>query len=1613
MYEDRKGKVREERLDSWLWWLTKSHKMIGGVRLWGLKVSEPSPREEETNEMTGMWRRTADTEFWCEGRTRTRVVKPRARWEPPMGGTGTQVREGKQGRIGIQGKEGTQGDKQIQKISNEGEKAGSSHQHRPKPKPLRTARTRSRVERLQVNNTKIWRSREARSKSRQARFRVPMEPRGVSQDVYEDTPCNQSGGDMDLADHDSVSRFVESIEQLEDAIPIQPWPAEPGVHLKKAAHLCEELASARPLQCPSLYEGLTRFRHDLELNPNPDEDTLLDRRTNINNKGHTIMGKGTTTNNTHNDGNDANNDNTTPTRHNDGTDANNDHTTPTVDDQNDGIDANNDKTTITDDNHNDIDNDTTTNTQPYPPNKNKIRKQVSTVKGRREQPNVRTKLSTIAKFRETLGRNEGMRRVWDRYAREKGYMAWDEVGRMALLEFVCVCKQLVRELRDKLGPREGGAQGKDSFWSIGKGWLEAWENIMHVDTVKGLTPMDAYGGKGEGIGLASDTAFGLEHKTPLEGTKTAARVWLVQPDEKINNLLTLLQDPSKTGCHALVLGIPQVREDWVSLAEDLCKDPNKGWVAFRGKKGMGLPLQRWVKREKRKKFKHSKNINIPHAFPVSWYVIAPDQERPIILNIHKYIACLSSLSKGGKGVWHMPPASHSHTMGKTSEKETFCDLWAQLREERRELCLGTMDKERLAANLANTRAILHLSPHSWIRKVVGLSKAWNTPYNIEGVFIYVVINMQDGRVYVGQAGEKTKRGKRKLVDRWYEHVQGAKERIRGKTFRKGKGNREEGENLYKAMAEGDIGDWVMLPLEVVQGKQADAREMDWMTQFGEALLNVRKPRSYARNKKWLGLGKVNLEEGAEKKTTKEWIKEGWGLLNCRKGKISLSRLFVVWLQGKTKLGNELFTRLGSLLRSTTKYVLKITLPANIAIPYPVSNGVCLRDMRDMLKGIIGGLPVPPLIRKYIGAITNFVGKKSAVVRDLLCTKGTSLPWDKMVELSQENCSCHRAPPSVPRVQGCVVARKFEDWRLLVPKQTPFLAQNMGNGVVGGWDYYKTEIEKASARLTQVLPLLQGTLKKEILTNLLDEGHNIYMGGRDNTPKTMLTEEVQLARKALNRKWAVIPADKNVGKCFLVCRTFYFRLLVATYTDKNQFLEVSTEATQKKARSVAMTLLKKSLDAVNLGHRFSTGKGKKPPNSFLFIKNKSNESSGTIKTRVLFSFFSDPCKEYSRRVGRCLSLLIKVGRSYMQTLEMTNMVEVKDWVDGVNAHLAEREKTTPLGKGGEKKLHIWELDVKEMFPRLKRGNPKVKTYEQIKDGTEGGVWEAVLKMVAVVQQEKGVRKGKGGPWFAIHKTNNKLDEMRRAYHEDFENFSWEEIRPFIHWEIFNHDIFTVGSRIMRQTRGMPIGGVMSAQLASIFCMVREHEYFTGFPLFAHNPYNNTQWDPKPEALKCAHLGVGIRPYRFRDNVVGMRVGTGGLARIGRWATKVLGLELQVEGMGKEWVSLEATLKVEGTRVRLGMKKKQNWSDPPEKRLIRYPDLLSPTCQTTLRSLTPGLARKALLYADSPVTVLDNINYIIREFCFKGYPHQWWKPLLYRTLKTLAPTIIRELSRHQKI
>ena len=792
-------------------------------------------------------------------------------------------------------------------------------------------------------------------------------------------------------------------------------------------------------------------------------------------------------------------------------------------------------------------------------------------------------------------------------------------------------------------------------------------------------------------------------------------------------------------------------------------------------------------------------------------------------------------------------------------------------------------------------------------------------------------------------------------------------------------------SLYEAMHRHGPEHFFIVPLQITRREDIDHLEMQWINRVGSHVYNVRTESRWKSTRMFQHF----YAPCSAPPSGHDW-NDYVNTLIQKRG-VSLADLIFARSRGKRLMTKHLFACLEQRLLQLTQSRTGRKLPRAITFPYPPSHdpAEASKAVLELLHAVYQDLPVPPAIKEYLRSVTRLVGKRAHSLADVLCTKGTGKSWDELRAQSQATCQCAQLHPHLPRVSDCVVVRTMHGIRCLNPTWAPFLGQCLGNSVIGSKDTYLQWAVKASHKLANSCPFFPPEWRNTLTLQFKRIMSVTYDNAVRNLPDCPRLDRITAVKRDIYRSMVILPLDKNGGKPVLLCKRLYAQLLIEQYSDEKQFSVIADCQSPAQATATAMQLIYQNAVQYRIAPHIRMGKRYAPPSSFVSMKNKSQEAQGTVSMRILFSYFRHPTKQFARKIGRCLNLLITEGVNCMCTLEMQNMDGIIPWVVQVNKLAESWTLPRPQNHRTHRYVKFFEVDVKQMFPRLRRGNPSA-TLQTVKSckTKDVGVWEAVLLIVNWVAEAKHIRMKANGMWFGIHEQKH-LDVIRKAYGDQYTNIPWHQVEAYLRFELFANDYFVLGSRVMRQLLGVAIGGVLSSQFATMYCMAREHLWAQHHDFKV--PWSRTRPTPGP-------LGITAPPLRYRDNCGGICAGNRPVSRVQTYFQKVLNLELQFEGEGQSWTVLMAhlTLHPSTSQITLTFKKKVNWDDPAERRLVRYPDYHSPNARDVVRGFTPNCARNCLKYAIPPDQTTHNIREFVHEMNFKGYPSSWWAPTLRRVM-----------------
>ena len=298
------------------------------------------------------------------------------------------------------------------------------------------------------------------------------------------------------------------------------------------------------------------------------------------------------------------------------------------------------------------------------------------------------------------------------------------------------------------------------WWEPNEPWWHTWQHLIQPDAVWGVSASSVGASLGAFGGPTSshELSFGA---LPLHEVVSSARriIYLAQPGYTTDEFNDLLNGSQQF--EVIIPGVPQCDEHWVTFAAQL-NQKGIAWCAYAEKPSQSQPYGSSTRSRRSLQsfrapciscFFFTRDTLESTRQPYNFVFRAPP------FDMHLYIASLSTRSMHGRGTWSMPPKHCYQTVGKGIMKCMLLESLRRLQEVRQHLYLRDTNYlssltvgRRLSAHLDEMRALLKYTNYTWIRRIIGVSKALFAPFDKEQSVVYVVFSLIDGTVYVGRTG---------------------------------------------------------------------------------------------------------------------------------------------------------------------------------------------------------------------------------------------------------------------------------------------------------------------------------------------------------------------------------------------------------------------------------------------------------------------------------------------------------------------------------------------------------------------------------------------------------------------------------------------------------------------------------------------------------------------------------------------------------------------------------------------------------------------------------------------------------------------------------------------
>ena len=365
---------------------------------------------------------------------------------------------------------------------------------------------------------------------------------------------------------------------------------------------------------------------------------------------------------------------------------------------------------------------------------------------------------------------------------------------------------------------------------------------------------------------------------------------------------------------------------------------------------------------------------------------------------------------------------------------------------------------------------------------------------------------------------------------------------------------------------------------------------------------------------------------------------------------------------------------------------------------------------------------------------------------------------------------------------------------------------------------------------------------------------------------------------------------------------------------------------------------------------SNGDLSRVPYFYLLFKKKCFPSADVLAVRPITSHFHHCLSRWSGTIGRGLSTLVRVAATALVglTKECFSMPDCVVWWQQLRQYVQHSTSSH---------LSLFEFDFSNMFYNIDK-TTLLLLVEQFLD-----------TLVSMLRRR----------CVAVSKVSSKLDRIGSGTGRYFVTLSFLQIFEYIRYELDGNHFARVGFTAFQQCVGVPMGGRCSAQLCSIFFMMRE--------------------------LQCrmSHFSLlaGFQFWRFRDNLPGVvDLDICSLDTIEKFFVTKYGLPVKLEQSGVILHSLEVTIflcfSISGWDLQYYHRPLlfDSLYDGLYPASSRVPAKWSVNRTVYLRTIIPNVLLKCCLYASSPFLVCLSLLNFLRGLYLFGFE---FPDLRFRTIK----------------
>ena len=672
---------------------------------------------------------------------------------------------------------------------------------------------------------------------------------------------------------------------------------------------------------------------------------------------------------------------------------------------------------------------------------------------------------------------------------------------------------------------------------------------------------------------------------------------------------------------------------------------------------------------------------------------------------------------------------------------------------------------------------------------------------------------------------------------------------------------------YKYMRKIVWENWIILKLEDCGETDLDRRERFWLHNFRNFTVNDpsmwykktpnrnSKEKHYLNDRDWTRLEKIrSAREEYKKKTQMILNNEKWRTWDY-KTKISLLNTI-----SKAKVEPNYQTKIKRRVISDLRkngYNIEWNYKFKLEYSPNLDKRKIKKWIQNKIKETIDDEP----LRLYIiDNITVITGKEITLQKLINNRKKT---------LREPNHICNCNNFNIQKNDNGHIHIKAENLPDDFCKLRELLTENKKCAVTQKYNDYigsqLSAIEHHLNKITNTIMNIKFKIKgREILRAIGHPGKGIYS-----------LQSTKNILKDFKEDFVFLERDKNVNTWTMTCKTFYQNSVNKFFgEDPVHYKEIVNNVNIKE--NIMKSTENLNSNFINRNMKWELG--------FAYLLPKDKDIS---RWRPIVSYYKFYTRNYGRKIGRALTVIIKSLGNKWQHL---NLNSTQDYIDVIKYY---NEDTKWKARFLKKQLTFIKIDQKNQFTELDKNIVKL------------ALKEALL-----------IIKENFGPYIAINRLTRERhrDRTGLSRHRDFIQLTLEQINNYAEFEMDN-TFFTVRKKTYQQTKGLAMGGFLSASLACIFSMWCEHK-------------NKRRWrDGMPPAIIS----------RFRDDTLIITVGLLSMSEVEKhrkmWEEIYgNGIQTTLENVSYNNINfLDFKVRISNYCLELELRNK---NDNPNKKLVRF-------------------------------------------------------------------------------